>query len=96
MANMATDTSLIKSLPDVAADPLENATPDEAEQFSLAEFAERIDERTDTTIDDAIGPIELARSAVTSVGDIADKTELKHTREQLPASSPSSSNPASR
>ncbi|WP_222920125.1 hypothetical protein [Natrinema sp. SYSU A 869] len=92
---MATDTSLIKSLPDVAADPLENATPDEAEQFSLAEFAERIDVRTDTTIDDAIGPIELARSAVTSVGDIVE-TELKHTREQLPASSSSSSNLASR
>ena len=76
---------LAESLPDVAAEPLLSARPGEAEEFSLAEFLERVDERTERPeTDDPVEPVERIRAALTGVRDVADETELERTRDQLP------------
>ncbi|WP_148857987.1 DUF2267 domain-containing protein [Natronococcus pandeyae] len=79
-------TDLAATLPDVAADPLREAHPREAEEFSLAAFVARVDERTDATddSDDPVEPVDRIRAALTGIGTVADETELERTRDQLP------------
>ena len=74
------------TLPDVAADPLREPHPREAEEFSLAAFVARVDERMDATDDgdDPVEPVDRIRAAPTGIGSVADETELERTRDQLP------------
>ncbi|WP_306054221.1 DUF2267 domain-containing protein [Natronococcus wangiae] len=76
---------LAATLLDVAAEPLREAHPREAEEFSLATFVARVAERTPVTDDagDPIEPVDLIRAVLTGVGTAADDAELERTRDQL-------------
>jgi uncharacterized protein (DUF2267 family) len=77
-----TNTSeLAGTLPDPLAPPLTEASPGEAEAFSLDEFVDRVSERTGHTAPDAA--TRQARAVINALSMIADE-ELQALCEQLP------------
>lgn len=72
---------LAADLPDEPADPLVEATPDEAEGFSLDQFVERVADRTGTDGDDALVRV---RAVVTALREAASEDEVEDARSQLP------------
>ena len=68
-------------LPDELTTPLIEASPDEAEPFSLDEFIDRVSDRAESPTSDAA--TRQARAVVAALSVVADD-ELQDVREQLP------------
>lgn len=88
---------LAATLPDVAAEPLREARPREAEELSLAAFVARVDERTNATDDgdDPVQPVDLIRAALTGSKRLPTIPNSSTRETNFPERSTSFSNPAS-
>lgn len=70
------------ALPDAFAEPLTEASPGEAEEFGLEEFADRVSDRAGVEAEDVT---VHARAVVTAASIAVDEDELENVQSQLPS-----------